>query len=238
VSLRETNIFLTLQFIIMKKIIFFALLLSAYFSFYAFQCSSESVGNGNRIKKELTGLTDFNSVANGIAADIELIKGDTYKVVYEGDENLLDDIRIEVKGKSLNFENKKTYSYMSSRSKIRFTVTMPELQDVALGGSGSIVTKSDFNSEKISIALGGSGDIRLTGSAKYQEVAIGGSGDVDLSNLTGEKAEVSIGGSGNVKVNVSERLEVAIAGSGDVEYQGDPSIKETVVGSGEVKKRR
>ncbi len=222
----------------MKKIIFFALLLSAYFSFNAFQCSMNMVGNGNRITKELTGLSDFNSVANGIAADIELVKGDTYKVVFEGDENLLEAIRVEIKGKSLNFENRKSYSSMSSRSNIKFTVTMPELEDVALGGSGSIVTKSDFSSEKMSIALGGSGDIRLTGKAKYQEVAIGGSGDVDLSNLIGEKGDVSIGGSGNVKINVSERLEVAIAGSGDVEYQGNPSVKETVVGSGEVKKRR
>ncbi len=222
----------------MKKIIFFVLLLSAYFSFNAFQCSTNMVGNGNRITKELTGLSDFNAIANGIVADIELVKGDTYKVVFEGDENLLEAIRVEIKGKSLNFENRKSYSYMSSRSNIKFTVTLPELEDIALGGSGSIVTKSDFNSEKMSIALGGSGDIRLTGKAKYQEVAIGGSGDIDLSNLIGEKGEVSIGGSGNVKINVSERLEVAIAGSGDVEYQGNPSVKETVVGSGEVKKRR
>jgi hypothetical protein len=222
----------------MKKILFLAIIGLTYFSIYSFKCGNEIIGNGKKIEKELTGLSDFNSIANGAFADIEITKGDTYKVVFIGDENILDMIKVKVEGKSLNFETE-GYNYsIAERSKAKFLVTMPTLEDVALGGSGSIVAKSDFDSEKISVAVGGSGDIKLRGKAKYQEVAIGGSGDVDLSDLEGREGEISIGGSGNVKINVSDKLEVAIAGSGDVEYQGNPNLSESIAGSGEVKKRR
>jgi Putative auto-transporter adhesin, head GIN domain len=221
----------------MKKILFFALLATSYLTFNAFKCSNLSLsGNGKYITKELSGLKDFDSISDGIAADIELIQGNEYKVVYQGDDNLLENISIKVENKSLNFENKRDYSY-STKNNAKFIVTMPILKEVALGGSGTIYSKNNFDSDKIRIALGGSGDIKLKGKAQKQEVALGGSGDVDLSQMIGEKAKVSIAGSGDVDVNVSEQLEVTIAGSGDVNYQGNPQIKETVVGSGSVNKK-
>lgn len=220
----------------MKKLLFLVLALTAISNVNSSCTFTENVqGNGKMIKKELTGLRDFDGVANGIAADIVVTKGDNFKVEYEGDEKLLENLIVEVKNGSLNLRNKKEFGWNYSKNgKTVFYVTMPSLKKVALGGSGDFRSNGDFKEDKIEIALGGSGDVKLSGFARKQDIAIGGSGDVDLSNMTGESAEVAIGGSGNVRVNVSEKLNVAIAGSGDVKYKGNPSVKQSVVGSGDV----
>ena len=220
----------------MKKLLFLVLAFAAFASTNSFCSHTETVqGNGKIIKKELTGLTDFDGIANGVAADIFVTKGDNFKVEYEGDEKLLENLIAEVENHSLNLKNKKDFGWnYSKNSKTVFYVTMPSLKKIAVGGSGDFLSKGDFNEDKISVALGGSGDVKLSGTARRQDVAIGGSGDVDLSDVKGESADVAIGGSGDVRVNVSEKLNVSIAGSGDVRYKGSPSVKQTVVGSGSV----
>ena len=221
----------------MKKLLFLVSIFAIFASVNSFCSHIETVqGNGKIIKKELTGLTDFDGIANGVAADVIVTKGDNFKVEYEGDEKLFENLIVEVENHSLNFRNKKDFSWNSSRnsSKTVFYITMPSLKKIALGGSGDFSSKGDFNEDKISIAIGGSGDVKLNGIARKQDIAIGGSGNVDLSDMKGESADVAIGGSGDVRVNVSEKLNVSIAGSGDVKYKGSPNVKQTVVGSGSV----
>ena len=222
----------------MKKLLFLALFIAAFATANSFCSHTETVqGNGVNIKKELTGLTDFDGIEAGIAADVIVTKGDVFKVEYEGDEKLLENIIIEVKNKSLKLENKKNFSWSSYKNngKTIFRITMPSLKKIEMGGSGDITCKGDFNEDKVSIAIGGSGDVKMSGTARKQEVAIGGSGDIDLSELKGESGDVAIGGSGNVRINVSEKLSVAIGGSGDVIYKGNPDVKKAISGSGDVR---
>jgi Putative auto-transporter adhesin, head GIN domain len=200
-------------------------------------CGRSEVFDGKATKKELTGLKDFDAIANGFSGDVIVTKGDEYKVVFEGDEKVLSKLDIEVKNGSLNIENKSSGWNWSSNKPVRFYVTMPSLKKIALGGSGNIETTNAFAEDNMKIALGGSGNIRLKGRATRQEIALGGSGNVDLSDLEGEVAKISIGGSGNVEVAVKDRLSVAIGGSGDVIYKGSPDIEQSISGSGSVRQR-
>jgi hypothetical protein len=220
----------------MKKLLFLVLALAAFLNVNSSCTYMDAVqGNGKIIKKELSDLRDFDGIANGIAADVIVTKGDNFKVEYEGDEKLLENLIIEVKNGNLDLRNKKDFGWnYSKNSKTVFYITMPSLKKIALGGSGDFLAKGDFKEDKIEVALGGSGDVKLNGFARKQDIAIGGSGNVDLSDMQGESAEVAIAGSGDVRVNVSEKLNIAIAGSGDVKYKGNPSVKQSIVGSGDV----
>jgi hypothetical protein len=191
-------------------------------------------GNGNVITKEITGLSGFDKVGNGISADMILTQGSEFKVVYEGESNLLEHIGFKVKNNSLEVDNKERNVWIQNKKPIKIYVTLPTLRAVALGGSGEIRSTNDFNSDLMDIALGGSGDIKISGSAERVKVAIGGSGNVDISDLKAKKGKIAIGGSGDCQVQVSDDLEVAIGGSGDVKCKGRPRVKESVAGSGEV----
>lgn len=109
--------------------------------------------------------------------------------------------------------------------------------DLGAGGCGdwSVAnTRGD-----LSVAIGGSGDVR-TGEAQALEVAVGGSGGVTVAAINGP-ADIAIGGSGEVTVNAgrARALEVAIGGSGTVIFNGEVGdLDVSIAGSGDVRVAR
>lgn len=191
-------------------------------------------GNGEVVKKEIQGIDGFTKVALGFSGDIVLTQGSDFKVVYDGESNILDKIKFEVKGKSLNIDWKDDNWNIRTTKKITVYVTMPNLDAVALGGSGDISSTNDFNGDSIDVAISGSGDVALTGTYDRMNLTIGGSGDCNLYKLKAKKGNVAISGSGNCNVAVSDDLSVVISGSGDVTCKGTPQLRKMISGSGEV----
>ena len=192
-------------------------------------------GNGNVITKQLTGLNGFDEVSMGVSADVELTQGETFSVTYIGEENLLEVLEIKVKGDDLSIGNIRGKSVCPTKT-LKILVTMPSIKSVSLGGSGNIYSTNDFKCDNIELNIGGSGNIKMQGSAQKIEANIGGSGDIELFKMIAQKGEVNIGGSGNCDVNIEKSLEVNVAGSGDVRVKGNPSIEKNIVGSGDVTK--
>ena len=134
---------------------------------------------------------------------------------------------------------------------LNYTVTLPELNELSLEGSGD-VTLGAFQTEELAIALGGSGDItaegldvgalelalggsgdvRVAGQTDSLDLGLAGSGDVDASRLQAASADVRLTGSGDV--SVSETLDIGLLGSGDVTYYGTAEPEAGTVGSGDV----
>ena len=154
-----------------------------------------------------------------------LTQGSDFKVVYEGESNLLEHIGFRVRNNSLDIDNKESNTWIQNKKEIKIYVTLPTLKAIALGGSGDITSTNDFNSDIIDIALGGSGDIKLSGTANTLKIALGGSGEVNVSNLKAKTGKIAIGGSGECNVQVSDELNVAIGGSGNVKCKGSSAFK-------------
>ena len=107
---------------------------------------------------------------------------------------------------------------------------------IDLEGSADIhIDRLDTRS--LTLAVAGSGDVRLAGAAPALSVSVAGSGDVDASALEADAVSVSVAGSGDVVVRARSSLGVSIAGSGDVVYLGNPRLSQQVVGSGSVARR-
>ncbi len=178
---------------------------------------------------------EFTSIGLGLPVTVHVMKG-AHKVEVEGPADAIDKMVIETKKGSLNIErDEKLRSWKGSG--VIVYVTMPNISGLAIGGSGSIIVKDEFNEMgDLGLSIGGSGDIEIAGKAKNVKVSIAGSGDVKATGLSGNKCDVSIAGSGDAKVGEMKALEVSIAGSGDVGYKGEPKVTKSVVGSGNVKK--
>lgn len=70
--------------------------------------------------------------------------------------------------------------------------------DVSIGGSGGVNIRQG-RMDKLSVAIGGSGDVRFGGTTRDLSVAIAGSGDVRVAAATGSVSR-SIVGSGTVHI--------------------------------------
>ncbi len=186
-------------------------------------------------QKQTIEVDDFESIGLGLPVTVYLMKGD-HKLEIEGPASAIEKMDIKVKDNSLNIERDEQLKSWKEKDVVIY-VTMPNVRSLAIGGSGDIIAKDDFDMGDLEISIGGSGSVKLQGgSAKNVEISIAGSGDVEASGLKANKCSVSIAGSGDVKVGDVQALDVSIAGSGDVGYKGDPKVSKSVVGSGNVKK--
>jgi hypothetical protein len=137
-------------------------------------------------------------------------------------------------------------------------ITVPNISQVILAGSGSIMVEAFENQSDLEIALLGSGDILieqldgldrvtvdLAGSGTISvaresslldnlEISIGGSGSFQGFSLPTKRCITTITGSGNTEISVNETLEGNISGSGSIFYQGQPQISVNITGSGRV----
>ena len=242
----------------MKKTIqLFAVLLVANL-FLA--CSADSqnwYGNGMKGEgpkvTETIDLPSFDAIGLNINADIYLSQGNQ-SVKIEAQKNILDNIVKEVEGDQwkIKFDKK-----VRNHEAIKIWISVPELTEVAVSGSGDVMGESSFkglgklrlaisgsgnieldaSSSSLDVAISGSGDIETGGSTGDCQIRISGSGDVTAKDLQAKTCSVRIAGSGDASVNVKDNLEVAIAGSGDVVYSGNPKVRSKISGSGDVHSR-
>jgi hypothetical protein len=198
-------------------------------------------------------LANFDGVINGFSCDVEITRGSDHKVVLEGQENILNNLRLDVDDGILKIKYDRT---IKRASKVKIYITMPTLTHASLSGSGDMRTTNHFgnlddlevgvsgsgnlslsaSAKSIEARLSGSGSVVLEGNTKDLEISISGSGDLDARQLESDNCVVRISGSGNATVYVHQALEARVSGSGNIRYQGDVAkVQSRVSGSGSVR---
>jgi hypothetical protein len=213
--------------------------------------SSERVQGSGNIKSETRAIGHFNGVAMSLPGKMELRIGNSEGITIETDDNLLPLIETVVEDGTLHVRPSKRHLNVETR-RLKVVVTAKAIDNLALGGSGSIdadalrapkmhidlggsgaINVKGIESESLSVNLGGSGNLKVgAGNAPKLSVSLAGSGDIDMGRVQSLDASVNIAGSGDAKISVRDRLNATIAGSGDVNYYGDPKVSRTVIGSG------
>jgi len=233
----------------MKKIQLFISVLSILL-ITNFQINAEILQNSKS-----RDLPVFSSVKLAISANVYLTQSSTQSFRIEASDKLVQLIETEVKNGRLVI--KWTKNNVRHSEKIKIYISMKEIEGVAISGSGDILAEGEINTDKIELAISGSGDMtfsnlnandiqsKISGSADIYlagtktanslSVGISGSGDVKAEKLPVKNAIIKISGSGNCKLTVSERLDAKISGSGDIYYKGRPVVNGRVAGSGSIK---
>ncbi len=235
----------------MKRAIFFTLFLVAVSVTYGFS-------KGQSEERETRDLSGFTKINFGVSGDLFINFGKEFKVVLEGDRDVLEDIITDVSNGRLVIKKEKWRFRMNER--VTVYITLPELNGLGVSGSGRAEIKdalktddlnlsvsgsgkiytSDVTVDNIDCGISGSGDIIFggNGNASRADISISGSGNYSGEALKIETAKISISGSGNCTCNVTESLEARVSGSGNVGYYGKaPKVDAHVSGSGHVRSR-
>lgn len=203
-------------------------------------------------------VSAFSQISLRISANVHLQQGNTQSIEVKGKEDALQKLITEVNDRKLVIRfPSETFFNRWNPGPIDIYVTVPQIDGLAISGSGSITSDGkidsrildlaisgsgdiklgDLKAEKVSSALSGSGNIHLSGSGNAAEmkIVISGSGNVKAIGFPVDNVEVKISGSGNCWVNSTKKLDVRLAGSGNVVYRGNPAIDSSIAGSGKVK---
>jgi len=209
------------------------------------------IGSGNVIRQDRK-VSAFNGIEVSGAFDVVLIQGTTTSVTVEADDNLMDLIKTEVKGNTLEIDTKKPISHSKS---LKVFVTFTELKSIecsgavnlesqgkltltelSIDGSGASNSKLDLAVDRLTIDCSGGSKLKLSGTAK--DVGVDASGAVDLFafDFIAENYKLSISGAGKAEINATKNLNVDISGAASVRYKGSPNIYQDISGAGSVKK--
>jgi len=206
--------------------------------------------------RETRQVGSFSEIGLGGSANVILRQGSPQKVEVEGSSEDVARLETIVEGKRLRIRRKSENNFRGRdyQGKITVYITIPDVNALAVSGSGSIKAMTDVQSHVLTLAVSGSGnielpemqadktDISISGSGNVSAsgisadvaVSISGSGNIQAAKLRAETCGVRIAGSGNARVYATKTLDARIAGSGSVFVAGNPEVKSSVAGSGRV----
>lgn len=209
-------------------------------------------GSGKVIRVDRP-VGDFKNIDLIGSGTLVLKQGDKTALTIETDDNLIEFIRTDVNGGTLNIEVLKNASLSPSKGLLYF-VTVKDLSSVKVSGAAILRTLGEIEANELSVSLSGAGtlnmnvdakslDVKITGSgdatfkgeAKEETIEVSGAGSFKGFDLASRQAKITLSGVGNAEVNAVESLVVDISGVGSVLYKGTPSLKQTISGVGAVR---
>jgi hypothetical protein len=214
--------------------------------------ASSSLVKANTEDRHLTG---FNAVSVAGSYDVQITQGASESVKVDAPADVIGRIITEVDGGVLKIYTKKGTNWSwNGNKKLIIYVSVKNISNVSLAGSGDVWFKDGLKAASLKIKLtgsgdisgkvnvknlesdlAGSGDITLSGRAENSVVSVVGSGDFTGDNLITTNTQVKVAGSGDAKINAADKIEAAVIGSGDIYYKGAAkNVSSSKAGSGSV----
>lgn len=208
-------------------------------------------GNGNiqSQDRKVSGISGLD-VSGGF--EVQVTQGNNEGVRIEADENLLSQIKTEVRNGILHIYNEES---ISSKNKMKAYVTLKELNSLDISGGVKIVGNSIFKPEsfkmdlsgasninlnmetsKITADMSGASKVTLKGKADEVTMNISGASNIDTEELQAKNVKIEASGASKVKVFAKDSLHIGASGASHVSYKGTPSISSDTSGGARISK--
>ncbi|MBL8001884.1 MAG: DUF2807 domain-containing protein [Flavobacteriales bacterium] len=214
-------------------------------------CAMDMLHGTGEPEQRVLEVAPFTGIEVDGALDVVVTHGAQQRVVVEAQRELLELVRTDVRKGVWHLSTTRSYS---TDKPFIVRIEVPRLDHVTLDGSGDVMADSVFGAgrttialmgsgnvlarslheERLTVTLGGSGNITLTGTADRMDGTIEGSGNIHALDLAAAHAEVVVQGSGDLELTAIEELDATVGGSGNVRYRGQPKLISRVQGSGTV----
>ena len=212
-------------------------------------CIDGEKGRGDIIKQERP-ISSFNSIRVSSAFEVILSQGDNEKVIVEANENLMDNIKTEVKGGKLIVSLK---GCLKNRKTIKIYITFKNIHSLYVSGaveissegrlnfdmlemdfSGASEIEMDITANKLSGDFSGASEISLSGKVNDVKLELSGASELKALELEIQNFDIEISGVAEAKVYIKQKLNVDISGAAEVRYLGDPVVTKEISGAGSV----
>ncbi len=211
--------------------------------------------------RETRNVDSFTRISFRHPGKLYLRQGSPQKVEVQGDDEVLRELETEVSGGKLVIKREGDGDWFdwdwSDDGEVTVYITVPEIEGIAVGGSGDLVGQGVITGDDMALAVSGSGSMEVEvqisgdleadvsgsgtmevkGKCRNVDSDVSGSGGVRLSAAIADAADFSVSGSGRIDASgTSERVNATISGSGEV-LAADLSTKDCnirISGSGDV----
>ena len=222
----------------------------------SFDTDLNSYGSGRRTFTE----TGFNHVTVAGSYRVVVRKGDSFKIEAAGDDEALNDLRVERDGDELVVKPRNTKLFGGDwgrkNRKVLVRIEMPSIEHLSLAGAvqgdlGGFDRQENFRIEQAGashLRLNGSyGTLKLeqagacrttaTGQADQLDLDAAGACELAAANLKTRDGKVTIAGMCKARLNITESLKGDAVGASEIAYSGQPvSVKVDATGPSSIKR--
>jgi hypothetical protein len=192
--------------------------------------------NASAQKEETRQVTGFNGISSGGSFNVHVKIDGTESLKIVADEDVLPKIETIVENNKLEIRFKKSSFWHNVRTgKIDIYVTAKSLSSLALSGSGSIKLDGNLSGNDVKVTVSGSGNIVSTVKANELNTSMSGSGSIKIDGSS-TNTNISVSGSGSIHGRdlKTENVSVSVSGSGNVNIHADKSLSAHIAGSGNI----
>lgn len=210
-------------------------------------------GNGI-VKTQDRQVSSFHAIKVSGGIDVELSQGNELKLQVEADENLIPNIRTEVKDGVLNIYTEGSIRHAQT---MKVHLTFKQLDAITASGGCDIESKHklSFTTLKLDISGGcdielncnaenlvckqsGGCDVELSGEAQKGTFEVSGGCDLKASEFHIKNCEVDASGGSDVSIYAKGELTITATGASDVNYYGKPTkITKSAHGASDINAR-
>jgi hypothetical protein len=211
-------------------------------------------GSGH-VTTEARTVSDFDSIAFSAVGDVTIQPGERAAVSIEAEDNVLAELRTQVRGSTLyiEFVHHDGWARVRPTRPIRITATVTDLKYLDLSGAGNVTATGlqvdrleaklsgagnlefqDLSADDVTFRLTGAGNLQAAGQVGQQDVTVSGVGSYKGGDLRSDSTRVVLSGLGSATVWATDTLNATVSGLGSVDYYGQPQVTKTVSGLGNV----
>ncbi|GHT05638.1 hypothetical protein FACS189423_10030 [Bacteroidia bacterium] len=187
---------------------------------------------------------------------IEQVANGETSIVINGDSNLIDKVKVEVKEDgTLSLSIVDRY-HLEPTSRLIIRLQTPDLQGLTMTSVGNVNLPGAFHTTDFYISMEGAGKVQadslysnalkvknegvgsvvLAGTAKNTTFDLKGVGNINALELVSDSVTARMNGVGSIQCNPVEYLDGNVNGVGSITYKSEPKVKNTSVnGVGKIK---
>ena len=214
--------------------------------------STLSVLAGNGGETQTRNVSGFNAIDVSTGIDLYITMGNTEEVKIVADEDIINDIKTEVKNGTLHIYMKRNnwFNWGGNKSRKAY-VTVKELVELRASSGSDVQSENTLQGESLEISASSGSDVKLdvhyknlsldtssgsdaelSGKTKYLRLSASSGSDIDASDLEAVNCKASASSGSDISLTVTEELEADASSGADITYHGNPKIRDINESSG------
>lgn len=214
---------------------------------------------GNSDETEIRKVKNFKAIKVSTGIDLYLTMGDTEKVKIVADDDIIDNLKTEVKDGTLHIYMKQNNWFNWSRgNKTRKAyVTVKQLEEIRASSGSDVRTENTLEGESLTVSASSGSDVeidviyknlkvdtssgsdaKISGKAKNFEAEASSGSGIKAQELKSKNCKAKASSGSDISVSVTDELYARASSGADIRYSGNPQMKDIDESSGgDVKQR-
>jgi len=207
---------------------------------------------GNSDETQSRNVKDFHAIDVSTGIDLYITMGNTEEVKVVADDDIIDDIKTEVRNGTLHIYQKRNNWFNWGGNKTRKVyVTVKELNELDASSGSDVESENTLEGDELKVSASSGCDVELdvyyknfsidassgsdaeiSGKVKYLTAEASSGSDIDASELESQYCQASASSGSDISVRVSDEIKARASSGADITYYGNPKMRDTDESSG------